>query len=251
MLLQRRQTAVGVGDQPHPHAGGAQRPQRRLHVVVQREMAAGRPFVVDLASARLDGRAGGAHLLQHAAGEPDEQLRAVRAAAGALELDRRGGHGRRVAGRVDRQTVAAGKAPVSLGFEPSAPGRSTCSRRRRRRRSPGRDRKARPERACGPACRGLYRSAAGRRPEAGTGCHYNGRIGMSDWKQTLNLPRTGFPMKAGLQEAEPQAIARWEETGLYERIRMQSAGRAALRASRRPAVCQRPHPTSARRSTRY
>ncbi|MCY4600596.1 MAG: isoleucine--tRNA ligase [Acidobacteria bacterium] len=48
---------------------------------------------------------------------------------------------------------------------------------------------------------------------------------MSDWKQTLNLPRTDFPMKAGLQEAEPQAIARWEETGLYERIRTQCAGR--------------------------
>ena len=48
---------------------------------------------------------------------------------------------------------------------------------------------------------------------------------MSDWKHTLNLPRTDFPMKAGLQEAEPQAIARWEETGLYERIRGQCAGR--------------------------
>ena len=48
---------------------------------------------------------------------------------------------------------------------------------------------------------------------------------MSDWKQTLNLPRTDFPMKASLHEAEPQAIARWEETGLYERIREQCAGR--------------------------
>ena len=48
---------------------------------------------------------------------------------------------------------------------------------------------------------------------------------MSDWKQTLNLPRTGFPMKAGLQEAEPQAIARWADTGLYERLRQQCAGR--------------------------
>ena len=48
---------------------------------------------------------------------------------------------------------------------------------------------------------------------------------MSDWKQTLNLPRTDFPMKAGLQETEPQAIARWEATGLYERIRARSAGR--------------------------
>ena len=48
---------------------------------------------------------------------------------------------------------------------------------------------------------------------------------MSDWKQTLNLPRTAFPMKASLHEAEPQAIARWKETGLYERIRGQCAGR--------------------------
>ncbi len=42
---------------------------------------------------------------------------------------------------------------------------------------------------------------------------------MADWKDTLNLPRTAFPMKANLQTAEPQALARWEEMGLYERIR--------------------------------
>ena len=47
---------------------------------------------------------------------------------------------------------------------------------------------------------------------------------MSDWKDTLNLPRTGFPMKASLQTAEPRAIARWEEDGLYERIRTQRKG---------------------------
>src|SRR4051794_21939106 len=48
---------------------------------------------------------------------------------------------------------------------------------------------------------------------------------MSDWKDTLNLPRTEFPMKANLQTAEPQALARWEEMGLYERIRESRAGR--------------------------
>jgi isoleucyl-tRNA synthetase len=48
---------------------------------------------------------------------------------------------------------------------------------------------------------------------------------MADWKDTLNLPRTGFPMKANLQIAEPQALARWQEMGLYERIREQRAGR--------------------------
>ena len=47
---------------------------------------------------------------------------------------------------------------------------------------------------------------------------------MSDWKKTLNLPRTGFPMRANLQTAEPAAIARWNEMGLYARIRKQRAG---------------------------
>jgi isoleucyl-tRNA synthetase len=48
---------------------------------------------------------------------------------------------------------------------------------------------------------------------------------MADWKDTLNLPRTGFPMKANLQTAEPQALARWQEMGLYEQIRQRRAGR--------------------------
>ena len=48
---------------------------------------------------------------------------------------------------------------------------------------------------------------------------------MADWKDTLNLPRTGFPMKANLQTAEPQALARWQEMRLYERIREHRAGR--------------------------
>ena len=48
---------------------------------------------------------------------------------------------------------------------------------------------------------------------------------MADWKDTLNLPRTDFPMKANLQTAEPQALARWQEMGLYDRIREARAGR--------------------------
>ena len=47
---------------------------------------------------------------------------------------------------------------------------------------------------------------------------------MSDWKKTLNLPQTDFPMKANLQTTEPATIARWDEMGLYERIRNQRAG---------------------------
>jgi isoleucyl-tRNA synthetase len=47
---------------------------------------------------------------------------------------------------------------------------------------------------------------------------------MRDWKSTLNLPRTEFPMKANLQATEPQAIARWDAMRLYERLREKRAG---------------------------
>ncbi len=39
-----------------------------------------------------------------------------------------------------------------------------------------------------------------------------------DLKSTLNLPKTDFPMKANLPQNEPRILARWEETGIYERI---------------------------------
>jgi len=48
---------------------------------------------------------------------------------------------------------------------------------------------------------------------------------MSDWKDTLNLPRTDFPMKANLPAAEPVAIRRWEDMNLYQRLRDQGRGR--------------------------
>ena len=50
------------------------------------------------------------------------------------------------------------------------------------------------------------------------------RLAMPDWKETLNLPRTGFRMKAGLPATEPDAIARWEREDLYGRIRERRRG---------------------------
>ena len=47
---------------------------------------------------------------------------------------------------------------------------------------------------------------------------------MRDWKDTLNLPRTSFPMKANLPVTEPEAIAAWERTDLYGRLRAQRRG---------------------------
>ena len=38
---------------------------------------------------------------------------------------------------------------------------------------------------------------------------------MSDYKKTLNLPETAFPMKAGLTQSEPRTLKQWEEGGAY------------------------------------
>jgi hypothetical protein len=46
-----------------------------------------------------------------------------------------------------------------------------------------------------------------------------------DYSQTLFLPRTEFPMRAGLPQKEPELLARWRERDLYKRIRETSAGR--------------------------
>jgi isoleucyl-tRNA synthetase len=48
---------------------------------------------------------------------------------------------------------------------------------------------------------------------------------MSDYKDTLNLPMTDFPMKASLAQREPQRLKQWQDMGLYEKIRQECAGR--------------------------
>src|SRR5436305_193833 len=47
---------------------------------------------------------------------------------------------------------------------------------------------------------------------------------MPEWKDTVNLPRTDFPMKANLPTSEPQMLARWREMDLYGRIRERRNG---------------------------
>jgi len=48
---------------------------------------------------------------------------------------------------------------------------------------------------------------------------------MTDYKATLNLPHTDFPMKAGLSQREPRRLDQWQQRDLYRRIREASAGR--------------------------
>src|SRR5690349_7825734 len=46
-----------------------------------------------------------------------------------------------------------------------------------------------------------------------------------DYRETLFLPKTAFPMKAGLPQKEPELLKRWQEMGLYKRLRAESKGK--------------------------
>src|SRR6185503_17557245 len=45
-----------------------------------------------------------------------------------------------------------------------------------------------------------------------------------DYKDTLNLPRTDFPMRADLVTREPQRLEKWQKEKLYEKIQAARAG---------------------------
>ena len=60
-----------------------------------------------------------------------------------------------------------------------------------------------------------------------------------DYSQTLFLPKTDFPMRAGLPQKEPEIIARWARADLYRALRESGKGR--------PSSCSmtvRPTPTA-------
>ncbi len=47
----------------------------------------------------------------------------------------------------------------------------------------------------------------------------------TNYKETIFLPKTGFPMKAGLSLREPETLKRWQDEDLYGRLREQGKGR--------------------------
>ncbi|CAH1192774.1 isoleucine--tRNA ligase [Candidatus Nitrotoga sp. BS] len=53
----------------------------------------------------------------------------------------------------------------------------------------------------------------------------NGLYNMTDYKNTLNLPDTPFPMRGNLAQREPQMLAQWQAQQRYEKIRATSLGR--------------------------
>ena len=46
-----------------------------------------------------------------------------------------------------------------------------------------------------------------------------------DYSETLFLPKTDFPMRAGLPQKEPELLARWQRLDLYGRLRAAAKGR--------------------------
>ncbi len=51
---------------------------------------------------------------------------------------------------------------------------------------------------------------------------------MTDYKATLNLPNTAFPMRGNLAQREPKMLKRWQEMDLYQKIREVSKGRKSF-----------------------
>ncbi len=50
----------------------------------------------------------------------------------------------------------------------------------------------------------------------------------NNYRETLNLPKTSFAMRAGLVQKEPRLLAKWREQGLYQRIQQRAVGRPSF-----------------------
>ncbi|MBR0574129.1 MULTISPECIES: isoleucine--tRNA ligase [Pasteurellaceae] len=51
---------------------------------------------------------------------------------------------------------------------------------------------------------------------------------MTDYKNTLNLPETGFPMRGNLAKREPEMLKNWYDKGLYQKIRESAKGKKSF-----------------------
>ena len=51
---------------------------------------------------------------------------------------------------------------------------------------------------------------------------------MSDYKATLNLPETAFPMRGNLAQREPKMLKDWQEKGVYSKIREAKKAKSLL-----------------------
>src|SRR5690606_8611563 len=69
------------------------------------------------------------------------------------------------------------------------------------------------------------RPAPGADGEQGVGTRMSNKEKQFDYGQTLNLPKTDFPMRGNLAQAEPRMQAWWEEIDIYGQVQKRTAGR--------------------------
>ena len=53
-----------------------------------------------------------------------------------------------------------------------------------------------------------------------------------DYNSTLNLPKTDFPMRAGLPKSEPETLKKWEENKTYEKLMEKNEGKPLFEIGR-------------------
>lgn len=51
---------------------------------------------------------------------------------------------------------------------------------------------------------------------------------MTDYKNTLNLPHTGFPMRGDLAKREPAMLKNWYDKSLYQKVRKAGQGKKSF-----------------------
>ena len=62
-----------------------------------------------------------------------------------------------------------------------------------------------------------------------------------DYKDTVNLPKTSFPMRANLGKLEQELLQRWEQEHIYQQLR-QGGPNGQIYSARWATLRQRPHP---------
>ena len=70
------------------------------------------------------------------------------------------------------------------------------------------------------------------------GCKFARSLRSMEYKDTLNLPRTDFPMKADLVTREPERLKKWEAGDLYGTGSKEASGGREIRSACRAAFCQ-------------
>ena len=68
----------------------------------------------------------------------------------------------------------------------------------------------------------------------------------NEYKQTMNLPKTKFPMRAALAQREPERLKRWQQNHVYELMLKKNEGHEKFVLPRRSSLRQRPHPPGSR-----